>query len=58
MDLAPAIGPATARGGTVILSGLLERQSLGVVAAYTGVGLLLRQKIIKRDWATLILERP
>jgi ribosomal protein L11 methyltransferase len=56
--LAPAMGRCIARNGTVILSGLLDRQASSVVAAYTGTGLVLRQKIIRKDWATLILERP
>lgn len=55
--IAPAIGRATARGGNVVLSGLLVSQAARVCSAYRTQGLVLRRRLIRGDWATLILER-
>jgi len=55
--LAPAIGRASARGANVVLSGLLGSQAARVGNAYLRQGLVLRRKLIRGDWATLILER-
>nr|WP_314258744.1 50S ribosomal protein L11 methyltransferase [uncultured Devosia sp.] len=58
MALAPAIGRLTQRGTTVILSGILQHQARGVINAYGAQGMVLRQKLQRKDWTTLILERP
>lgn len=55
--LAPGMGRITAAGGSVILSGLLDTQATRVIAAYAKQGLVLKQKIVRKDWATLILEK-
>lgn len=56
-ELAPAIGKATQHGAAIVLSGILTRQAPGVTAAYSRQGMTLRHKIIRKEWATLILER-
>jgi ribosomal protein L11 methyltransferase len=55
--LAPGMRRMTAIGATVILSGILLTQAARVVAAYSRQGIVLRQKIQKKEWATLVLER-
>jgi ribosomal protein L11 methyltransferase len=57
IDLAAAVGRVAARNGTIILSGLLERQAPSVIAAYTRCGMVMGQKLVRKDWATLILEK-
>jgi ribosomal protein L11 methyltransferase len=56
--LAPAIARALARGGVLILSGLLHYQENLVLSFYRPQGLVLRK--IHRDgpWSALVLERP
>ncbi|HEV7345801.1 MAG TPA: 50S ribosomal protein L11 methyltransferase [Devosia sp.] len=58
MALAPAIGGICQKGATVILSGILEHQARGVINAYARQGLVLNQKIQRKDWTTLIMEMP
>lgn len=55
--LAPAVGRAAEHGATVILSGILDSQAAGVVAAYSRQSVVLRQKIVKNEWVTLVLEK-
>jgi ribosomal protein L11 methyltransferase len=55
--LAPAMARVAERGATIILSGILGHQAAAVVAAYSGQSIVLRQKIVKNDWATLVLEK-
>ncbi len=57
MQIAPAIGAAAGRGAAIILSGLLVTQGNRVIAAYRQQGMVLRQRIARGEWATLILER-
>jgi ribosomal protein L11 methyltransferase len=57
VSLAPAMGRVALRGAYIVLSGLLETQAARVISAYARQGMVLRQKIIKKDWATLILEK-
>jgi ribosomal protein L11 methyltransferase len=56
--LAPTLGRAAAPGATIILSGLLATQSAWVANAYRQQRIVLRQRLIRGDWATLILEKP
>ena len=58
MALAPAIGRIAGKGATVILSGILEHQARGVINAYARQGMILNQKLQRKDWTTLILEMP
>ncbi len=55
--LAPAMSRVTERGATVILSGILEHQARGVINSYGRQGLVLVQKLQRKDWSTLILEQ-
>ncbi|MEQ1771029.1 MAG: 50S ribosomal protein L11 methyltransferase [Devosia sp.] len=57
VEIAPAIARAAEHGATVILSGLLVKQAPGVTAAYARAGIVLRQRLERGDWATLILEK-
>lgn len=55
--LAPAIAAITAKGGTLVLSGLLHWQEIQVLSYYRPHGLTL--KSIRRDgsWSALVLEK-
>jgi ribosomal protein L11 methyltransferase len=55
--LAPAMARAAAPGATIILSGLLAAQSAWVANAYREQRVILRERLIRGDWATLILQR-
>jgi len=57
VHIAPAIGRAAAPRATIILSGLLATQAQRIVTAYATQGMILRQRLIRADWATLILEK-
>lgn len=54
--LAPAVGRAASRGATIILSGILEHQARGVINAYARQGMVLTQKLQRKEWTTLMLE--
>ncbi|MCS6760814.1 MAG: 50S ribosomal protein L11 methyltransferase [Candidatus Devosia symbiotica] len=56
MALAPAIGRAAQKGATIILSGILQHQAHGVINAYARQGIILTQKLQRKDWTTLMLE--
>src|SRR5688500_6514954 len=56
--LAPQLAPLIARGGTLVLSGLLPHQRERVVAAYGGQGIRLRGARIFAGWAVVVLQRP
>jgi ribosomal protein L11 methyltransferase len=55
--LAPGMRKVTAIGATVILSGILNTQANRVISAYSQQGIVLRQRIVKKEWTTLVLER-
>ena len=55
--LAPAMGRSADRHATIILSGILGTQAARVVAAYARAGMVLRQKLARKEWTTLILEK-
>ena len=54
--LAPALARALSARGTLILSGLLDRDVAGVLAAYRHQGLALRHRSSREGWATLVLR--
>ncbi len=54
--LAPAMGRVAGRGATIILSGILQHQARGVINAYQRQGMILIEKLQRKDWTTLILE--
>ena len=55
--LAPAMRKIAAPGCVVILSGILIHQGPRVIAAYARQGIVLRSKITKKEWVTLVMER-
>jgi ribosomal protein L11 methyltransferase len=55
--LAVPVARAVAPVGTLVLSGLLERDVPGVLAAYATQGLRLRSRSLREGWATLVLRR-
>lgn len=58
MALAPDIGRIAQKSATIILSGILQHQARGVINAYARQGMVLNQKLQRKDWTTLILEMP
>jgi ribosomal protein L11 methyltransferase len=57
VSLAPGIGRIAEKGCAVILSGLLNTQAQKIVAAYARHGMVLRDRIVRKDWTTLVLEK-
>lgn len=57
LRLAPAVRRATARRGTVVLSGILVEQAAQVTAAYCAHGFRLKRRQLLSGWAVLTLER-
>ncbi len=57
IDMAGTIAETVARGGFLILSGLLTRQARRVTHAYVARGLTLYRAKQYGDWSTLILQR-
>ena len=57
MRLAPQIAPALARGGTLVLAGLLPGQRGRVTAAYGAQGVRLMRAQVHDGWAVLELRR-
>ena len=55
--LAPEISRATAPGGKVILSGILNHQADDVAVAYAASGYNLDHREVIVDWTTLVLEK-
>jgi ribosomal protein L11 methyltransferase len=56
-QLAPALSAALARGGSVVLSGLLRDQENQVESCYRVQGLVHRKALRKGPWSALVLER-
>jgi ribosomal protein L11 methyltransferase len=56
-ELAPGMGDITRRGGTAILSGILNTQADGVIAAYEAAGFKLVDHLKRKEWTTLVLEK-
>jgi ribosomal protein L11 methyltransferase len=57
-QLAPSIVQALAKGGMLLLSGLLTWQENLVVSFYAPHGLILRERRRNGPWSALVLERP
>ena len=55
--LAPAVARIAGRGSAIVLSGLLATQALRIQSTYANQGMVVRRKLIRGDWATLVLER-
>ncbi|MGB0920972.1 MAG: 50S ribosomal protein L11 methyltransferase [Alphaproteobacteria bacterium] len=56
IKMARDIASAMTYDGTLILSGLLRTQARAVQLAYRAQGLVLKDKIDKDEWSTLVLE--
>jgi ribosomal protein L11 methyltransferase len=56
--LATPLRALVARGGTIVLAGLLTPQASAAVATYGSRGLILTRRIALGGWATLVLTRP
>jgi ribosomal protein L11 methyltransferase len=54
---APGLAARLARGGYLVLAGLLSRQEAMVIAAYRTQGMRLHRRIALNGWSTLILKR-
>ncbi len=57
VTLSPDIGRIADKGAAIILSGLLTTQAQRVIAAYNLQGMVLKDRIVRKDWTTLILEK-
>ena len=57
-QLAPSLSRALAKGGVLVLSGLLAWQENLVVSFYVPHGLILRERRRDGPWSALVLERP
>ena len=57
-QLAPRLSPLVARGGVLVLSGLLPAQREKVVAAYAAQGVRLMTARIFDGWSVLVLQKP
>lgn len=55
--LAPSLARKLAPGGSLILSGLLERDVPGVLSAYAAQGLALKSRGDLEGWSALVLRR-
>lgn len=55
--LAKPMAPRLAKGGRTVLSGLLKEQAALVLQAYRAQGLALERRIVRGDWATLVVRR-
>lgn len=56
-ELAPEMGEITQSSGKAILSGILNTQADGVIAAYQAAGFTLVEHLKRKDWTTLILQK-
>lgn len=56
-ELAPGVGQITQPGGIAILSGILNTQADGVIAAYVAAGFVLEDHLKRKDWTTLVLKK-
>ncbi len=57
VSLAPGISKIAEPGCAIILSGLLNKQAPRIVTAYRMQGMILRDRLERGDWSTLILEK-
>lgn len=57
IELAPQVVARLEKGGTVVLSGLLEEQAEKVTAAYVAEGLSLKEQGLIEGWGTLVLGK-
>lgn len=55
--LAPSLARVVATRGTLVLSGLLQKDVAGILSAYGAQGLRLRSQRLLEGWACLVLAR-
>jgi len=55
VQIAGELSFCLARGGNLILSGILNSQGQAVLAAYRSRGLILRRRIQLGEWTTLVI---
>ena len=55
--LAPSVSAVVARGGHLILAGLLQPQAAKVIAAYRAQGLKLIDRSPRREWPVLLFRK-
>lgn len=55
--LAPELSSAAMSGAPIILSGILRRQAARVIAAYGAQDVILKRRLNRGDWATLIFQK-
>lgn len=55
--LAKDIGAVARPGATIILSGLLVKQAARVISRYRAHHMVLKKRIVREEWATLVLEK-
>ena len=55
--LAPSISAVVARGGTLVLAGLLQSQASRVTAAYRARGLVLVERPRSAEWPVLVFRK-
>lgn len=55
--IAPGVGRVAAPGAIIVLSGLLATQALRVQTAYHRHGMTFVRKLVRGEWATLVLEK-
>lgn len=58
VKLAPEIASVTTTGATIILSGLLRHQEPQVRGAFDGRGFILKSRIHRDGWSTLLYSKP
>ena len=57
VELSAAITSFTARGGDIVLSGLLQSQQRQVEAAYRNMGAVVHRRVNLGDWSALWLKK-
>ncbi|HQZ13654.1 MAG TPA: 50S ribosomal protein L11 methyltransferase [Devosia sp.] len=57
IELAPSMGYIAQKGAVIVLSGLLETQAGRVQTAYARAGMVQRRRLVRGEWATLVLEK-
>ena len=57
IGIAPGMARIAERGAYIILSGILESQARRVMSAYSQRGMVVRHRLQRKEWTTLILQK-